>query len=347
MKSFFKRIAFSRFIYHWFVVTTVAFCVYEFVWLPVDLESGRMNFHVSVKTLPVDYIICALLSFMNCIAINKMRHKWELNRWTSLNTTLVCVCLLIFNLLCGFPITKLESFLYLEILPDSQYYNIIYLVEVYVLSSITTLITIVWLLIWISSAYRIKEKSMAEMRLKTLKAQLNPHFLFNGISIGISLIDEDPSQASAYFLNLSKSLRTVMNNSLINKIPLRQEIDDVDPYLKMLQIRFGNALSFHWEISDEVMAKSVLSGTLFIALENIVKHNKISSRNPLYVRIGVDDDKLIVENEMRPISPQADSYGIGTDTLVKRYDDLGAKSIAMVATNGKFIISLPLFQPLV
>ena len=90
-----------------------------------------------------------------------------------------------------------------------------------------------------------------EAELKALKAQINPHFLFNTLNTIAALIHSDPAQAEATVERLAEMFRYVLAGSERGSVPLREELAFVDDYLEIEQARFGERLRVTREIAPE------------------------------------------------------------------------------------------------
>jgi two-component system, LytTR family, sensor kinase len=111
-----------------------------------------------------------------------------------------------------------------------------------------------------------------ESELNNLKAQLNPHFMFNSMNSIRALIDEDPAKAKVAVTKLSNILR---NTLLMNKnklIPLKEEINLVKEYLDLEQIRYEERLSYELNVSETVMDAMIPPFIIQAQVENAVKH---------------------------------------------------------------------------
>ncbi|MBK6526852.1 MAG: histidine kinase [Crocinitomicaceae bacterium] len=86
--------------------------------------------------------------------------------------------------------------------------------------------------------------------MKNLRAQLNPHFLFNSLNSIRALVGINPDQAKSAITQLSGLLRNSINLGKLRLIPLKDELELVDNYLKLEQIRFEERLNVKMQIED-------------------------------------------------------------------------------------------------
>ena len=121
------------------------------------------------------------------------------------------------------------------------------------------------------------EGVIKQMELKTLKAHLNPHFIFNSLNSIRALIDLDPSRARKAITELSNLLRGSLQTEQGQLVPLRQEIDIIRDYLALESIRFEDRMKVDWQVADDTLDFSVPPMMLQTLVENAIKHG-ISTR---------------------------------------------------------------------
>lgn len=121
------------------------------------------------------------------------------------------------------------------------------------------------------------EGIIKQMELKTLKAHLNPHFIFNSLNSIRALIDLDPTRARKAITELSNMLRGSLQTEQGQLVPLRQEIDIIHDYLALESIRFEDRMKVNWQVADDTLDFSVPPMMLQTLVENAIKHG-ISTR---------------------------------------------------------------------
>jgi two-component system LytT family sensor kinase len=130
---------------------------------------------------------------------------------------------------------------------------------------------------------QLREKELAEQRLralateaelKALKAQINPHFLFNTLNTIAQLIHTDPAQAEATVERLAEMFRYVLSRSERGLVPLEEELAFVDGYLEIERARFGERLRVVREVAPEALSVPVPSLILQPLVENAVHHGR-------------------------------------------------------------------------
>ena len=187
------------------------------------------------------------------------------------------------------------------------------------------------------------EKDKAESKFAVLKAQINPHFLFNSFNTLVSVIEENPKLAVEYVDNLSDFYRKIMQLRDKEIIPIQEEVELVNNYSFLLQKRYGK--NFHLNINLSGQQCYIVPFTLQILVENAVKHNVISKNKPLIVNINMEGDHyIVVTNDIQPKLTKEKSTYFGLQSIVQGYKLLGNKKVK-VEENGKvFKVSIPVID---
>lgn len=111
-----------------------------------------------------------------------------------------------------------------------------------------------------------------ELELKTIKAHINPHFIFNALNSIRALIDENPIRARDAITELSNILRSSMQAENIETVPLSRELGIVRDYLALEHIRFEDRLKVEYDIDEDTLNQPVPYMMLQTLVENAIKH---------------------------------------------------------------------------
>lgn len=177
--------------------------------------------------------------------------------------------------------------------------------------------------------------------LDALKAQLNPHFLFNSLNALHALIDQDPQRARELVLELSDVLRYVLREGAQDLVPLAQELDFVRGWLRILAARHGAALDVRIDI-DPAPGERLPPLALQLLIENAVRHNRVDPDAPLRLRLVREDGGVRVANTLQPRRSAEPSAGLGLRNLAARCAALGLPPPRVEQTEGEFRVWLGL-----
>jgi sensor histidine kinase YesM len=182
-----------------------------------------------------------------------------------------------------------------------------------------------------------------QMDYNALQDQLNPHFLFNNLSVLKSLIIYDKEKAVNFTQNFTDVYRYVLKSKDLKTIPLRDELEFIDAYIKLHEERLGKGLKVDITIPEAFYECKVAPLALQLLIENAIKHNIVSRSLPLYIRIFVREKHLIVSNN---IQPKEGSYSThtGLQNLVKRYHMLADKEVTISSEKEIFEVNIPLLE---
>ena len=187
-----------------------------------------------------------------------------------------------------------------------------------------------------------------DAELKALKAQINPHFLFNSLNSISALTSIDPARARDMCVLLGDFLRLTLGLGEKTSVRFFEELDLLQKYMAIEKVRFGARLTIHEEIQED--SKSCLLPPLLLQplLENAVKHGIAALPEGGDVRLAVQRQNgrlsILVENSWDPEAPPRRSGGMGLKNVQRRLDARYGKEASLrVNTEGElFQISLSL-----
>lgn len=180
-----------------------------------------------------------------------------------------------------------------------------------------------------------------QSRFEALKSQMDPHFLFNSMNTLQSLIETDKEKAEDFIQQLSFVLRYTLQNKEV--ISLSEELKCVQAYCSMMQIRYGDNLKFDFRIRPDYESYNVLPLALQGLIENAIKHNVISAKQPLTVTVSTDEEcRLKVSNFIQPKIMDEAGNGIGLANLSERYRLMWNEEVKIFDDGKVFEVTLPL-----
>ena len=201
--------------------------------------------------------------------------------------------------------------------------------------------------------------SLAQARLQALKMQLHPHFLFNTLNAIATLIHKDPHVADDMIANLSNLLRLALDHSELQEVPLRKELEFLDCYLEIEQMRLGDRLRIEKKINPSVINAQVPVMILQPLAENAIRHGIEPMRNPGLVTICAEREgmflNLTVSNSGTGVftaTPATHRPGIGLANTRARLQELygaNAQLVMQPLADSGFSVNLQMplrFEPL-
>lgn len=192
------------------------------------------------------------------------------------------------------------------------------------------------------------EVAAREAELRALRAQLNPHFLFNSLNSINSLIGTDPEAARRMCERLGDFLRRTLTLGALDSVTVGEELALVDRYLDIEQVRFGDRLRVEREIDPGATACLVPPLLLQPLVENAVKHGVQDCVDGGVIRLRAerDEDRLVlqVDNPVDADAPRRGGAGVGLVNVRRRLEVFGAQGAQLVTANsdGRFRVTLTL-----
>ncbi len=193
---------------------------------------------------------------------------------------------------------------------------------------------------------RVKESQIVakteSAKFASLKSQLDPHFLFNSLNVLTSLISENPRQAEKFTTKLSKVYRYVLEQKDKDLIPLEEELKFAKSYMELLKMRFEDGINFNIPNTVSSQELKIVPLSLQLLLENAVKHNVITSKDPLEIKIYEENRFLSIENNINPKASLEKSTKVGLKNINQRYSLITNEKVIIKSNNNIFKVKLPL-----
>jgi LytS/YehU family sensor histidine kinase len=162
-----------------------------------------------------------------------------------------------------------------------------------------------------------------ESELNNLKAQLNPHFMFNSMNSIRALIDEDPAKAKVAVTQLSNILRTTLLMDKGKEIVLKDEINLVKDYLNLEHIRYEERLSYEFKIAEDVQNCMIPPFMIQTQVENAIKHgiSKLPGNGNIFIEAFklLDVLKIKISNTGK-LNTDKPLTGIGFKNSIQRLE---------------------------
>ncbi|MBK9571140.1 MAG: histidine kinase [Chitinophagaceae bacterium] len=161
------------------------------------------------------------------------------------------------------------------------------------------------------------EALVKELELKTIKAHINPHFIFNSLNSIRALVDENPQRARKAITELSNILRSSMQTEKVEMVAFEKELFIVKDYLALENMRFEDRLKVEYEIDEDTLHQPVPPMMLQTLVENAIKHGISKQINGGIVKVisdfKGDYHELVVQNTGQLNgSVNAEGFGISS-----------------------------------
>jgi len=188
------------------------------------------------------------------------------------------------------------------------------------------------------------KKISAEAQFEALRAQINPHFLFNCFNVLSSLVYKDADTSARFIGQLSNVYRYLLYNQQKKLVPLSEELTFLESYLFLIKIRFGENIAIINETPEQQDA-CVPPAVLQMLIENAIKHNVVSRKNPLTIQIDISENYIrVINNLQKKEVAEEESTRTGLHNIRERYKFLSNQEVRIEETDKEFIVQLPIIK---
>jgi sensor histidine kinase YesM len=187
------------------------------------------------------------------------------------------------------------------------------------------------------------EQKLAEMEMSALRAQINPHFIFNCLnSIKLYTTDNEAAKASAYLTKFSRLIRLVLENSRSERVTLKNELEALELYLEMEVMRFKEKLRFTLTVAPEIDTDIIDIPPMLLQpyVENAIWHGLMHKREGGHVQIKLAQpytDRLLV-------TITDDGIGRTKAAALKSKSAMASKSFGMKVTDERIALINQIYQ---
>jgi hypothetical protein len=189
-------------------------------------------------------------------------------------------------------------------------------------------IYILWHYIEFTNKEEIKkvklESLIKELELKTIKSQINPHFIFNALNSIRALVDEDPQRARQAITELSNILRSSIQADKVEVTSLEKELAIVKDYLALEYIRFADRLKIVYDISEATLQNHLPPMMLQTLVENAIKHGLGKQPGDCVIKIysKYEDNKHVLKVVNTGVLQASENNGFGLQSTRERLNIL-------------------------
>ncbi len=183
--------------------------------------------------------------------------------------------------------------------------------------------------------YQLKnEKKLMTLEQSMLRSQMNPHFLFNSLnSIKLYIINNEQKNAVRYLNKFAKLVRKILEASSVREIPLAEELETVELYMTIENIRFSDEIDFKIEVDRDIDTHTIRIPSLIVQpfLENALWHGLSSKEGPKKVKVEVSREKA----GRIQIAVSDNGIGRAAAEKIKQNKLLKRKSVGIEITKGR------------
>lgn len=208
--------------------------------------------------------------------------------------------------------------------------------------SVSGLLLVLLTLLIVVNRYRKKQKkveferSMLEYEQQALRAQMNPHFIFNAInSIQKYILKENKQEAYDYLTKFARLIRLVLNNSQEKSLSLQQELDMIDLYVELEQLRFDNKFDFDIKLEEGVNEFDTSVPAMLIQpyIENAIWHGLMNLDNKRRGKLSLNVSKIA-----GLLKITIEDNGIGREKAKEYKKADSHKSVGMLLTEQRLLM---------
>ena len=291
-------------------------------------------------------LLLAVLYLTNMTLINYLNKGFQWNKSPVLRIIVELSASIIFSIAGAFLITSVSNlfFPYDEGLMHNVINNSLIL-SVCNLLFLTVLEAYKYFMEWNKLKYESErlEKENAIAKYNVLKSQINPHFLFNSLSVLSNIIEIAPEEADDFIEKLSHIYRYITDKIDRPVVTLKEELDFSASYLELQKVRHKGKISTGIDINNDLLEKFMVPMSMQIVLENCFKHNVVSNEYKLEIKIYNEDQQVIIENNYNPKNTGKPT-GIGIQNLKGRYELVSEKKPEFFIRDSSYIAKLPLIE---
>lgn len=188
------------------------------------------------------------------------------------------------------------------------------------------------------------KQSALQHQLEALRSQINPHFLFNALNSLTVLIRTKSDRALPFVDQLSWLLRATLLRSENDFIPIQNELEYLESYTFLQKERFGDKFEVDIQVPENWKKELIPSFSLQLLAENAIKHNVVSTNQPLLLEIYPNGEYLIIRNKIRKRRDVTEGTGLGLLNLSVRFKLLKRRDIQINQDEDYFTVKLPILN---
>jgi len=190
---------------------------------------------------------------------------------------------------------------------------------------------------------------VTEAELKSLKFQINPHFIFNSLNSMSALTEIDPARAKQMIIKLADFLRFILKTNELEKNKLSEELNNIRLYLDIEHVRFEEKFEYIEEIGESCRNIEIPTMILQPLFENAVKHAVYETLDRVTVKLNCENKdgflKIILQNNFDKTAPNKKGAGVGLKNIRDRLRLIYHRDSLLEVKEEKGIFKVTLYIP--
>lgn len=323
----------------WQLLSVITFLLYWTLWYIIDYPVYKEGGY-ALNVILFDYFYCSaftLCVMVVCQCIICAFSSWINKRWIFMLASISC---LIVNILLAHLFEYVEDELFYAIDKNTN----VFIEGMYIYSLVATILSILLLSNHHYKLYAIKLEEHKRNELALLKQQLDPHFMFNNLNTLDALIESDKETAHLYLNRLSQCYRFIVQKISVDTIEICEAVSFTRLYKDLLQISIPGHFIIEIDKGLEHSHSLIFPMSIQLLVENAVKHNRHSQKEPITISIKQEGDYILVSNTFQPIKQAITSTHIGLDNLRKHCLYNTGKDCVINQSNGFFEVRVPIIK---
>jgi two-component system LytT family sensor kinase len=193
------------------------------------------------------------------------------------------------------------------------------------------------------------ETDKANAELSFLKAQINPHFLFNTLNNIYSMAVTRNEHTAEMIMKLSNIMRYVTDDVNEDFVSLQSEVDCITDYIDLQKLRLGKKVTLDYSVTGDLDHKKISPLVLMTFIENVFKYGTSNHEDSqLLIKLVAGDGRIdfLTQNPLFPVDRKIERTGIGISNTQQRLEHLypGKYKLGITREDGVFIVRLTLFE---
>ncbi|MBP6722919.1 MAG: histidine kinase [Bacteroidia bacterium] len=200
--------------------------------------------------------------------------------------------------------------------------------------------------LFVYQRWRLAEDAKAQAELSYLKAQINPHFLFNTLNSIYYLALQQSERAPSAVEKLSAIMRYVIDEGKQNRVPLEREVSYLHDYIVLQKLRFTDNVQIDLQVTGDLVGKEIAPLILVSFVENAFKHGiSMEANSPIHIALAVSSDHIrftVRNHKFGSFADTAAESGIGLENTRRRLEIAypGRHHLAIVENPEEYTVTL-------